>query len=352
MESAYRKNTPFVVPIFIPHAGCPHRCLFCDQCGTTGRSAPFPSTDSIHQHITEFLSYRRDESRFTEISFYGGNFLGLPPERIRLLLATVLPYIQSGQADGIRFSTRPDTIDEERLNLVADYPVTTIEIGVQSMQDEVLQTCRRGHTAEDTRRAVALLKAQPYRLGLQMMVGLPGDTPISALATGRELAAMGPDFVRIYPTVVLKGSPLAQWHAQGRFQPMALDAAVELVATLYLIFARHHVAVVRMGLQATTDLSPGADLVCGPFHPAFGELVRSALWLEALRRHLEKEKLRWCELVLEIHPRLLSQVKGQKDANIVKLIDSFALSAIEVRADEQVPEDAVRVNGRQCHYWE
>ncbi len=251
-----------------------------------------PSLVDLRKHIDEFLAHRRDPNRYTEISFYGGTFLGLAKEQIQLLLATAAGYVRKGVVDGIRFSTRPDTIDAERLELIAPYPVTTVELGVQSMRDDVLAHSARGHTAEETRRAVTLLADRPYQIGLQMMIGLPGDTAAGALSTGRQLAGLNPDFVRIYPTVVFKGSPLARWYQQGRYEPLSLEAAVALCAELYLIFARHEIPVIRMGLQAGPELEADRDLMAGPFHPAFGELVRSAVWQDAISRHLEKEGTR------------------------------------------------------------
>jgi histone acetyltransferase (RNA polymerase elongator complex component) len=336
---------PFIVPIFIPHAGCPHRCVFCNQHSTTGRRASLPDPDTIRADIQRFLAFRRDRARWTEISFYGGNFLGLPPERVQLLLATAAGYVRRGEADGIRFSTRPDTIAMDRLQWLAPFPVTTIELGVQSMSDPVLEQSRRGHTAENVREAVRLLKQHPYALGLQMMVGLPGDTPAASLATGRQVAALAPDFVRIYPTLVLSGSRLAHWHARGRYTPMPLDAAVALVADLYRIFAHHAIPVIRMGLQATADLSSASELVAGPFHPAFGELVRSALWLDLIADHVQRRGLLDGEIRISVHPRLLSQVKGQQDANIRLLIERFNLPGVEVRSNPDLPGASVTVNG-------
>jgi len=336
---------PFIVPIFLPHAGCPHHCVFCNQHSTTGQRASLPDLDTIAADIQRFLAFRRDNARWTEISFYGGNFLGLPPELVQLLLATAAGYVRRGEADGIRFSTRPDTIAKDRLQWLAPFPVTTIELGVQSMSDAVLEQSHRGHTAEDVRRAVRLLKPHPYALGLQMMVGLPGDTPATSLATGRQVAALAPDFVRIYPTLVLNGSRLARWHAQGRYTPMPLNAAVALVADLYRIFARHAIPVIRMGLQGTVDLTRASELVAGPFHPAFGELVRSALWLDLLAGHLQNRTLPDGQIRITAHPRLLSQIKGQKDATIRVLIERFNLSGVEVRSNPELPDDRVTVNG-------
>lgn len=347
MQTLRQKSKPFIVPIFIPHAGCPHRCVFCNQHSTTGRSETFPTLAAISDDIEHFLTYRRDRSRPTEISFYGGTFLGLPPEQIRSLLAAAADYVGQGRAEGIRFSTRPDTIDEQRLALIADFPVTTIEIGVQSLNDAVLRRARRGHTAEQTCRALALLRERPYRVGAQLMAGLPGDTEASALATARQLTGLDPDFVRIYPTVVLRGSELARWYDQGRYEPLTLEAAVALTAELYRIFARHAIPVVRMGLQAAAELSPRADLAAGPFHPAFGELVQSALWRDAVSRHIEQAHLNGEALVLEVHPRRLSQLKGNRDETVMALLERHGLDSIEVRADDAIADDVVYVNGRE-----
>jgi histone acetyltransferase (RNA polymerase elongator complex component) len=336
---------PFIVPIFIPHAGCPHRCVFCNQHSTTGRRASLPDLGHHSRGHPAFSRFSSGPRALDRDLLLRGNFLGLPPERVQLLLATAAGYVRRGEADGIRFSTRPDTIAMDRLQWLAPFPVTTIELGVQSMSDPVLEQSRRGHTAENVREAVRLLKRHPYALGLQMMVGLPGDTPAASLATGRQVAALAPDFVRIYPTLVLSGSRLAHWHARGRYTPMPLNAAVALVADLYRIFARHAIPVIRMGLQATADLSSASELVAGPFHPAFGELVRSALWLDLIANHVQKRGLLDGEIRISVHPRLLSQVKGQQDANIRMLIERFNLPGVEVRSNPDLPGASVTVNG-------
>lgn len=343
------RNKPFIVPVFIPHAGCPQRCVFCNQRSTTGQAQTLPSFRAIRKTISDFLAHRRDPGRFTEISFYGGNFLGLPPEQIELLLTTAAAFVRRGQANGLRFSTRPDTITPPRLKLLTDYPVTTIEIGAQSMNDAVLQRSQRGHSAEDTVRAVQLIKTtRSYAVGLQMMVGLPGDTAASTMATARQLATLAPDFVRIYPTVVLRGSALAQWHAKGEYDAMPLAEAVALTADLYQIFHRNDIPVIRMGLQAADELSPEADLIAGPYHPAFGELVQSKLWQDAICRHIENEDLLNAEVVLAFHPNLQSQIKGPSDSNIFEILQRCNLQTLELQTRESLPLDAVAVNGRLC----
>ena len=338
---------PFIIPVFIPHAGCPHRCVFCNQAPTTGRVQALPSTAHLHETIVRFLSYRRDEDRYTEISFYGGNFLGLNTGTIVTLLDAVSPYVARGQVNGIRFSTRPDTIEASRLDLIADYPVTTIEIGVQSMNDDVLELSRRGHTVRDVRKAAALLNHGPYAVGMQMMIGLPGDTPELALATGAEIAALGPDFVRIYPTLVLADSLLSRWYSQGCYTPMGLDDAVDVAMRLYVLFSRQGIDVIRMGLQPTDALNTGAAVLAGPFHPAFGEMVYSALWFQFLCSVVRPEDKASGHLDICVHPRRLSRIKGNKNSNIEKLKKHINLTGIRVSSDWGLPLDGFLINGRR-----
>jgi histone acetyltransferase (RNA polymerase elongator complex component) len=336
---------PFVVPVFIPHAGCPHRCVFCDQTRTTGHRNGLPTPLAIDAAISQFLSYRKDPDQRTEIAYYGGNFLGLPPSEITKLLEIANRYIQQGRADAIRFSTRPDTIDQDRLALVKAYPISTIELGAQSMNEAVLTQSRRGHTAQDTRSAMALLKREPWHTGLQMMVGLAGDTSDTALESGRQLAALHPDFVRIYPCLVLEGSPLARLFAQSRYTPLTLEQAVEQVKALYTLFARAGIPVIRMGLQPTIELNAQTGVIAGPFHPAFGELVHSAVWLAALQQRLAALDLSAGHLEIRVHPHQLSRLNGHKRQNIIRIKLQFGLKTIQTRTDACLPENAAIVNG-------
>ena len=342
------KKKPFVIPIFIPHAGCPHRCVFCDQTRTTGRTGEPATAEALHETVTRFLSYRKDPARFTEISFYGGNFLGLATHRIINYLAFAAGYIHQGQAHGIRFSTRPDTVGQERLELLARFPVTTIELGVQSMHDEVLAVSRRGHSVQDIDAAVKRLKTTSYRIGLQMMVGLPGDSFERSMTTGERIAHMQPDFVRIYPTLVLKGSTLARWYHQGRYFPLGLDEAVVLVKSLYALFYGRAIKVIRLGLQATDGLDAGTDLVAGPYHPAFGELVHSALWLDAMRGALQGSVLPTGEVTIKVHPKLLSRVKGHKNRNLIALSREFSIPSPAISTDQRLPPDLIHINDQTC----
>lgn len=339
---------PLIVPVFVPHAGCPHRCAFCNQATITGASAPSLDPSEIRLQISNFLDGCRKDSRPSQVAFYGGNFLGLSPARITTLLSEAARFVAEKKIDGIRFSTRPDTIDPERLALLDGFPVETIEIGAQSMDDRVLEQSRRGHTAADTARAAGRVRESGYQLGLQIMVGLPGDGEDVSMETARRVAELRPDFVRIYPTVVAAGSLLADWFRDGKYSPWTLDRAVALTARMAGFFRENGIRVIRMGLQATEDLQPGDSILAGPWHPAFGHLVYSRMFLEkttALAVSLLNEKggNRLSEVVLRVHPKAESRLRGMKNENIRKLKERFGLEKITVQRDADLPEDRVEV---------
>ena len=217
---------PFIIPIFIPHAGCPHQCVFCNQVSITGAKQKMATPAELRFQIHEFLKYKKENRKPVQIAFFGGNFLGLKSEKIKSLLDSAAEFVRDGQVDGIRFSTRPDTINQQSLDIIKDYPVSTVELGVQSMDDQVLALAGRGHSASDTVRAVEQLKERHFSIGLQMMVGLPGDDEAGALTTAQRIADLGPDFVRIYPTLVVANSRLAGWYKNGDYAPLSLEEGV------------------------------------------------------------------------------------------------------------------------------
>ncbi len=278
-----------------------------------------------------------------QISFYGGNFLGLAEESIRTLLDEACRFIKQGQVESIRFSTRPDTISSATLKLICDYPVQTVEIGAQSMDDRVLAKSRRGHTAKDTKMAVRLLKATPYEIGLQMMTGLPGDSEDSTWMTARRIADFSPDFVRIYPALVLKGSPMADWYASGKFMPLSLDEAVERVKSLYLFFQERAIPVIRMGLQASDTLNSDKTVLAGPYHPAFGHLVLSNIFLDRAAELLKRRNPYSNRAVLKVRPENISRMRGQNNQNVKMLKRQFQLETIDVMPDEGMSGNDIRL---------
>jgi len=332
---------PFIVPVFIPHAGCPHRCVFCNQAAVTGHGGAWPEADDWATHAGEFLRFRGRRQETSQIAFFGGNFLGLPDERVRAMLTAAAEYVHRAQVDGIRFSTRPDTVNRKTLRLIAAFPVQTVELGAQSMDAEVLMLSRRGHTAADTLAAVELLKAAGYAVGLQVMVGLPGDDAARLMETGRRIADLKPDFVRIYPTLVLAGSILETWYRAGRYRPLEVEEAVEQTMPLYRLFRQRGIAVIRTGLQPTVELSRGGSVAAGPFHPAFGHLVQSACFLDAVRNALCRKSISGRTLEICVHPRSLSRMRGLKNANCEAIKREFGFSNVRVWPHSGLREDAI-----------
>ena len=334
---------PFIIPLFIPHMGCPHRCVFCNQTSITGHEEERFLPQQIRRTISEFLGFKGRHRGPVEVAFYGGNFLGLSETYRESFLGEAQKFVEKGQVDGIRFSTRPDTISSEALTALGCHAVRVVEVGAQSMDDTVLSVSRRGHTAEDTRKSVRLLEDHGVRIGLQIMPGLPGDTSESILETGRRVAELKPDFVRIYPTVVVKDTVLEKWYGSGRFKPLSLTDAVELTKRLYLLFRARGISVIRMGLQATGSLLEPGAVVAGPFHPAFGHLVHSAIFLDLATRELKMQKTLSRRIALRVRPRDLPKLKGLRNQNMRRLIQQFNLEELQVLPDRAVPKNALRV---------
>jgi len=272
----------FTIPIFVPELACPNRCVFCNQHSISGcRKQPEP--DEVRDIILQHLKTIPDKDVHIEAGFFGGSFTGIEPELQALYLDVALSFVSSGRIHGIRLSTRPDYINTDALKLLKSYGVTTIELGAQSLDDEVLKLSGRGHTVQDVEIASALICDAGFKLGLQMMTGLPGDTPEMAIKTARRIAELRAGCTRIYPTLVIRGTELEKRWRNGDYQPQTLDEAVELTARLLEIFREAGVEVIRAGLHPSEDLLEGNDLMAGPFHPNFRELAETLIWKRKLQ---------------------------------------------------------------------
>ena len=332
---------PLVIPIFIPHEGCPHRCLFCDQHGISGQMASPVSGVEVQGMIREWLArVRPGKLPGAEVAFYGGSFTGLPASRQTELLAAVQPYREQGVVREIRLSTRPDYIDGGRLDLLARHGVMTIELGAQSCDDRVLRLSGRGHTGADIAAAAQLIKERGLRLGLQLMLGLPGESFRSLRHTASEVIRLGPDFVRIYPALVLRGSGLERLYHQGGYRPLSLGRAVAAAAYLKKRFDDQGIGVVRMGLQPSDELE--RSLVAGPYHPAFGHLVKARLMLRRTRQAL-MEVPGTAPVTLVIAERDQSVFRGLGSANLRRLRQLGLLDRFTLRTDPTQARQTVRV---------
>ena len=257
------------VALFVPHKGCKHACSFCNQTTISGANAA-PTPDDVRRACEIAVNSQKCNPEESEIAFFGGSFTAIERDYMRALLAAALPYIQGGFFRGVRISTRPDCINREILSELKDFGVTSIELGAQSMSDAVLYANRRGHTANDVRRASRLICEAGFSLGLQMMTGLYLSDDETDLRSAEELIALQPDCVRIYPTVVLEGTHLAALYKSGDYTPQTLDSAVPLCAKLLLRFHEAGIPVIRLGLHSGGNVEDG--YLAGAYHPAFREL--------------------------------------------------------------------------------
>lgn len=304
-----------VIPIFIPHRGCPHHCLFCNQEKISGCVAQGADRVPVAETIEQWL-VRSPLKKRVQVAFYGGSFTCLPAGEQVGLLSAVQPYLTAGKVDCIRLSTRPDCISAEICRMLREFRVGVVELGVQSLSDVVLAESHRGHDAHQCRTACAQLQAAGMEVGVQLMVGLPGETHRSFLRGIDEVIRLRPNFVRLYPVLVVKDSGLLARYLQNRYRPLSLNQAIALTARAYAKLAAAGIKVVRMGLQPSASLTE--NFIAGPYHPAFGELVVSRLWLQKIRARLAQlapsEKL-----CLHISHRDHGAVVGMKKSNIRRL---------------------------------
>lgn len=298
------------ISLFVPHMGCPHQCSFCNQKTISGSVKELSCED-----VTVTLEGAVKDGvnpKTTEIAFFGGSFTAIDREYMISLLEAAHPFIENGKFSGIRVSTRPDAIDEDVLIILRSYGVTAIELGAQSMDDEVLHLNNRGHSAQDVVNASQLIKSKGFSLGLQMMTGLLGDTDEKALQTCEAIINLKPDTVRIYPTIVLKNTCLGELFEKGEYMPQSLPEATNLCAKLLLRFYENNVKVIRLGLHSGGNVEEG--YLAGPYHPAFGELCESKIYLHKAFDIIKSKGI--TEGTIYVNPRELSKMIGQNKSNI------------------------------------
>jgi len=264
-------KTRMTIPIFMPEAACPHRCVFCNQHVITNMAAS-PSDEQICNTITTYLQSKKPSVTHVEVGFFGGSFTGLPEAEMMRVLELVQPWIGSGEIQAIRISTRPDYIDGDKLKLLKAMQVRTIELGVQSHFDRVLLASGRGHSATDTLQASAMILHHGFRLGHQLMVGLPGEEEGDEVFNAETSVRIGAMDIRIYPVLVLNCTELAEWYAQGRYLPLSLEAAIAKASRMVQIFEAAGLNIIKIGLHPSDSFNCG-ELIAGPWHPNFRELI-------------------------------------------------------------------------------
>lgn len=313
-----------IIPVFIPHLGCKHLCVFCNQRKISGKES-LPEIASIEKQVREYRESCKDlAKREVQLAYYGGSFTAIAGEKQEQFLKVAYDLKMRGLIHKIRLSTRCDYLDDTVLERLKRYTVDIVELGVQSMDDEVLRLSQRGHTAEQVRVAAQILKARGIKLGLQMMIALPGDTPQKSLSTAREITKLAPDFVRIYPTAIIKDTMLADMWRDGVYEEWDWDVLLDTTSEVATVFKQANIPIIRIGLQAADNLSTDQDLLGGGYHPALGEMVKSRM----LRKQIEEMLKSYpSERAYDIscNERQISQIKGQKNANIRYFADKYKI---------------------------
>lgn len=322
------------VAIFVPHNGCPHQCSFCNQRSITGRQTQ-PSPQDVVNAVQIARESLLGNTKNAEIAFFGGSFTAIERNYMISLLEAAAPFVKDGTFAGIRISTRPDCIDDGILTLLKEYGVTAIELGAQSMDDRVLQMNKRGHTEKQVELAAGMIKSHGFTLGLQMMTGLYGDTVQGSLCTARKLAALYPENMRIYPTIIMRGTELGDRYLRGEYQTLNLEETMQLCAHLLDFFEEQGIKVIRLGLHSSPELE--RDMLSGPWHPAFGELCESARMLRKITGYLQENSLPKGNIVIKVNPKTVSKAAGQKKCNLA------ALSQLGYSA-RILPDSGVREN--------
>ncbi len=320
------------ISVFVPHIGCPNKCSFCNQCHISGKiDAPRPK--DVDVAVKTAISSRNYNPENTETAFFGGSFTAIEKDYMISLLKAAYEYVKSGKVSGIRISTRPDAIDEEILTLLKSYGVTAIELGAQSMSDNVLKMNNRGHSNADVIKASRLIKEFGFSLGLQMMTGLYGSDNETDFFTAKELIKLAPETVRIYPTIVLKDTDLAALYSEGKYTPQSVEDAAVICGELLELFRKADIKVIRLGLHSIEE----DTFVAGPWHPAFSEICQSKMFLNRALK-LMKEKGKY---IIFVNKSSVSKMIGQNRENINKMETlGFFCS---VKTDDSLGKNDMRV---------
>lgn len=332
------------VPIFVPHLGCPHACVFCNQHSITGQDSF--SIASFHQTVNNVLATAPHDAK-KEIAFFGGSFTAIDRKLMTELLSLAQAYVDCGKVDGIRLSTRPDAVDGEILALLKRYSVFAVELGIQSTNDEVLSASERGHTAKDAQNACLAVKRAGFSLVGQMMVGLPDSTYEAEVKTATDMIAWGVDAVRIYPTVVFPDTALDGMRRQNRYAPLTVENAATRVGKLLDVFYENNVEVIRIGL-CETELLHHTKGLSGAYHPALGELCQNEFFRRRIEKELQEKTLSPnSEVTVEVAPDSLSQAIGQKRTNLIYFRNQYSLKAFTIQPSASLKSKEVKIHVKE-----
>lgn len=322
------------IPIFIPHLGCPNNCVFCNQRSISGKR-DFVK-ENVRKEIEQALSTIDSGTCLPEIAFFGGSFTGIDRELMIYLLGVAQEYIDSRRVGSIRMSTRPDYISDEIIKILSDYTVGTIELGIQSMDENVLRTCKRGHSVADSIKACRLIKQAGYSLIGQMMVGLPGADNESEIRTAEKICSLGADGARVYPTVVFRETELCNMAKCGEYIPLSNEEAVLRTKNVLKVFDRGDVQCIRVGLCASENLSDEAEVFGGANHSAIGEMAMSLVFRDNIEEAIDSLAAipeNNCGLIVYVPRGCTSKAAGQKRSNKNYFAEKYGIKNIKILED-------------------
>lgn len=328
----------YIIPIFISHIGCPHQCVFCNQDKIAKEVTKEVTAQDVIDTVEEYLKTIDYKNSTVEISFFGGTFTAINVNKQKELLTVAKEYKEKGFISKIRMSTRPDAINNYILDYLKDYKVDIIELGVQSLDEEVLKLSGRGHTAKDVEIASKLIKENGFTLGHQIMPGLPGDNFDIDIETVKKSIEMKPDICRIYPSLVIKDTPMEKMYRRGEYIPYTLDEAVEISKELYKMYKNANVNIIRIGLQPTENITYGKDLIDGPFHPAFRELVEGSLICDEIKKYINENE----DIQIEINNKDLSKLYTNKKKYFNELKENHK-GKILVKTNDKIKRGKINI---------
>lgn len=337
----------YIIPIFVPHEGCPHNCVFCNQNSITGSHETITGSHEVidgryvRDTVEKYLETINKNNSIIEISFFGGTFTAINIEKQKELLGVAKKYKDKGLINYIRLSTRPDYIDEAILNNLKQYSVDIIELGVQSLDNDVLLKSGRGHTCDDVYKATTLIKNYGFILGHQIMLGLPGDTFEKDIETTRKIIDMGPSICRIYPSLVIKNTPMEKMYVNNIYTPYTLQEAVEIAKTVYSMLVANGINVIRVGLQPTEEINVNGEIVSGPFHPAFRELVEGSIMNDIILKEVIASRAE--SVLIRVNSKDISKLYADKKSFFYDMKKQLETVIVKVTQDNDINRGSIAI---------
>jgi len=332
-----------IIPVFLPQDQCPYDCIFCNQGITVGEIGQLTCGD-IGDIINTALATIPEGSN-VQAGFYGGSFTLLSTGQQKEYLEAVLPFIKAKRINGIRISTRPDSLNESIILILKKYKVITVELGAQILDDEILTSIKRGHTSADVRNAVRILQENGFNVGLQLMVGLPGEDTVKRDKSFNDVILIKPDFLRIHPTLVLKGSELEEMYQNGSYLPLSIDDAVMICSDLVIKGESAGIPVIRIGLQSSCSLQEKDSIVAGPWHPSFGQMVRGEIYYRMFLKGMRILNMEIGKLRIEVQCSDPETMKGQGNGNLKKIKARYPDLGLIIKKNKTMSRNQILISG-------